>query len=96
MALAVRFQTTAFAVIRHPSGRTYTANASGICDVPYAEAEQVHGQGARVTIVGATADRPKPDPNRLNWPQPMLDSTLNKMIYPSSGGGWVDATGTAV
>jgi hypothetical protein len=96
MTLAVRFETSPFAVIRHPSGRTYSANASGIADVPAVDAEMIHGQGLRIAYTGLTSDRPKPDPNMVNWPpQRYLDTSLGVMIF-WTGNSWTDASGNAV
>jgi hypothetical protein len=95
MALAIRYLTVPFGVLRHISGRQYQANANGVCDVPFAEAEQIH-VGQRLGLTGSTADRPAPTADRLNWPpmnQLFYDSTISKtVIY--TGSGWVDvATG---
>jgi hypothetical protein len=93
MALAVRFQSTPNALLRHPSGRTYSANGNGIVDIPAVDAEQIHGQGQRIAYTGTTSDRPKPD-GRLNWPPPrFIDSTLSGATIYWSGTGWTDAAG---
>jgi hypothetical protein len=95
MALAVRFQAAANATIRHHSGKVYSANSSGIADIPVEHADGIHGQGQRLGYVGATADRPKAD-GRANWPpSQMVDLTLNKQIF-WTGSGWIDASGAAV
>ncbi len=101
MTLSVRFSTSPNAVLQHSSGRTYTANSSGICDVPYTDGQSINSPstaGAPLRMlgfVGATSDRPVPN-GATNWPPAsMLDTTLSKQIY-WTGSGWVDATGAAV
>jgi hypothetical protein len=98
MTLSVRFLTTPNSVLQHFSGRSYTANSSGIVDIPIADAEAVH-VGTRLMFIGATADRPTNAAGRVNWPpKTMYDTTLGKPIFLVAGSNpasWVDITGAA-
>jgi hypothetical protein len=52
-------------------------------------------QAAVLCYVGATTDRPKPDPNRVGWPPlAMYDTTLAEMVSWRAG-GWVNVSGSA-
>jgi hypothetical protein len=107
MALAMRFLTTASTgVVRHgPTGRSYTANSSGIVDVPVGDHHVAPvGAGQQLQFlcyVGATADRPtqlgRPG-SAANFPV-MYDTTLSALIFPVVSGGvvsWIGVTGAAV
>jgi hypothetical protein len=95
MALVMRYWVPNTNVVRHHAGRSYTPNASGILDIPAADADSVHPDGAiRLGYVGATADRPVADGRMMNWPpKEMFDSSLNKPIF-WVGSRWVDIAGS--
>jgi hypothetical protein len=115
MTLSVRFLIAANSVLPHPSGRTYKADSNGIVDEPMGDTDSIAAtyiprgypdpdptglhQVQRLTVIGATADRPVNNPDRIGWPpSAMYDTTLSKPIFlvaRSNPARWVDITGAA-
>jgi hypothetical protein len=115
MTLSVRYLIGANSVLAHPSGRTYTANSAGIVDVPIGDAEAMHTyiprgypdpdpsglhRAQRLTVIGATSDRPGNQDGRAAWPPAvMYDTSLAKVIFlvpGSNPASWVDISGASV
>ena len=87
MALAVRFVPNhGRAIIRTPSGRAYPVTGTTV-DVPFPDADTIQpDQATKLMVIGATADRPANDPNRINWPPPtMFDTTRGAPIFVVPG-----------
>jgi hypothetical protein len=98
MALAMRFWTTRPSL--SANGRVYSTSAN-IVDVPVNDAAAIHDQAAvKLTLIGATADRPVYIPAVMNGglPREMYDTTLGKPIFLAASNpvAWVDITGAAV
>jgi hypothetical protein len=94
MGSSTRYATAANATVTDASGRTYTANSSGIVDVPHPR--QVHGQAAfRLIEIGATSDRPVPISGAVDRPpRAFYDTTLDAPIF-WTGSAWIRVDGSA-
>jgi hypothetical protein len=94
-------------VLRHQSGRQYTANAQGVTTVPYPDDAPVGGvdlatattgqpKFVRLFRTGSTADRPQLDPP---FGSAFYDLSLTKFVFfvgrLLSATGYVDQSGTA-
>ncbi|HEY3909260.1 MAG TPA: hypothetical protein VGM07_05155 [Stellaceae bacterium] len=82
----------------YANGRSYAVAGAATVDVPYPDALAIgRDQATRMTIIGATADRPVNIDNVLNWPPPtMYDTTLGAPIFlvpGSNPAAWVGVTG---
>jgi len=89
MASSIRFLTVPYGTVSHFSGRSYTASSTGIVDVPFGDAQAIHGQALRIIETGITADRPVPDAGSVDRPPRLFyDQTLGATIA-WTGSQWV-------
>jgi hypothetical protein len=99
MASSVRFYVPGgAAVVKHPSGRSYTPNASGIVDIPASDAEGTHPAGGiRLCQTGLTADRPQQVPGAmpLRAGTPFFDQSLAAVVF-WTGTNWITVAGAVV
>jgi hypothetical protein len=88
--------------LRHPSGRTYALNGTGVATIaaPDGADGTIGLQATLLYVTGATADRPSP--SQSNAPRPgtaFLDTSLSEFVFYAgavSSTGWCDQNGNPV
>lgn len=109
MTVSAVFFTNPNAVVRHESGRAYTATSGGLLTVPYPDGANAGGIGnilPMLYLTGTTTDRLSLNPGPGN-PQPpgdpwlaFLDTSLTNWCFfvgfGLSATGWVNSSGSSV
>ncbi|HTV44851.1 MAG TPA: hypothetical protein VMF05_06010 [Stellaceae bacterium] len=101
MTLAIRFLPNPGRSALSANGRSYAVGGAATVDVPYVDAIAIGpDQATRMTVIGATPDRPGNIAGVQNWPPvAMYDTTVGAPIFlvpGSNPASWVDIGGTAV